>query len=106
MLFLQRILPVMMASPIPITVYAQVSAYEGGRGWGGLVATGVPLLIMLLIFATIFIAILALIRALTRWLNRHGKAAPPETALEILRKRYARGEIDKEEFEAKKHDLG
>ena len=29
-----------------------------------------------------------------------------EAALDILRQRYASGEIGKEEFEAKKHDLG
>jgi len=29
----------------------------------------------------------------------------PDTALEILRQRYARGEIDKNEFEARKRDL-
>jgi putative membrane protein len=45
-----------------------------------------------------------------RWLWRAGsgiKVPTPqeEPALEILKKRYAKGEIGKEEFEAKKRDL-
>lgn len=35
-----------------------------------------------------------------------GGAPREENALEILKKRYARGEIDKAEYEAKKKDLG
>jgi len=34
-----------------------------------------------------------------------GRGARPDSALEILRERYVRGESGKEEFEAKKRDL-
>ena len=40
-----------------------------------------------------------------RWLFGKGKGAPPDSALEILRQRYARGEINQDEFETKKKDL-
>jgi len=40
-----------------------------------------------------------------RWLLGQGKEARSDSALDILRQRYARGEINKEEFEAKKKDL-
>lgn len=41
-----------------------------------------------------------------RWATRMGRAgATPDRALAILRERYARGEIDKDEFEVKKRDL-
>jgi putative membrane protein len=39
------------------------------------------------------------------WLFAQGKSGRPDPALDILRQRYARGEIGKEEFEAKKRDL-
>jgi putative membrane protein len=41
-----------------------------------------------------------------RWLLGKGKEQKQDSALEILRQRYARGEINKDEFEAKKKDLG
>jgi putative membrane protein len=43
---------------------------------------------------------------LIRYLLESGRAKrEQESALEILKKRYARGEISKEEFEEKKKDL-
>jgi putative membrane protein len=40
-----------------------------------------------------------------RWLVRQGRDGQPDRALDILRERYARGEINKEEFEARRRDL-
>lgn len=40
-----------------------------------------------------------------RWMVTQSREARSESALEILRQRYARGEINREDFEARKHDL-
>lgn len=76
----------------------------GMMGWGGVGWFG-PLFMVLF-----WVLIIVLIVLLIRWLFslNHPKAtsAPQaDSALEILRQRYARGEINKEEFEAKKKDL-
>ena len=70
-------------------------------GWG--------LLWMVMITAFWLLILLVLVLAV-RWLWQAGSGIRfvqplEESALEILKKRYARGEIGKEEFEAKKRDL-
>ncbi len=55
-----------------------------------------------------WIAIIVGIIFLVKWMvqqSRPGGQQQGENSLEILKKRYARGEIDKEEFEQKKKDL-
>ncbi len=55
-----------------------------------------------------WIAIIVGIFFLVKWIvmqSRQGEQKGEENPLEILKKRYARGEIDKEEFEQKKKDL-
>ena len=71
----------------------------GGMGWLGFI-------FMIAFWALIIIGIVFLIK----WLaGLSGQGAhltgKGEDALDILKKRYARGEINKEEFEEKKKDL-
>ena len=60
--------------------------------------------IMLLILAFWGVVIAGIVLGI-RWLARQGRESKSDPALEILRQRYARGEINKEEFEARKRDL-
>jgi putative membrane protein len=56
----------------------------------------------LIFVAAVVVGIVYLVRGISRggW-TRHG-----DSALEILQKRYARGEISKEQFEEMKRNLG
>jgi putative membrane protein len=85
----------------------QERAYEWGGWhpmWGvwGLGGMAVMLCMMLLFWGLVITALVVSIR----WLIRQGSGGRPDAALEILRQRYARGEINKDEFDAKKRDLG
>ena len=67
--------------------------------WG---AGGLVMMLMMLVFWGLVIwGIVVGIR----WLVRQGRDERPDRALDILRERYARGEIGKEEFEARRRDL-
>ncbi len=68
--------------------------WDGGWAWMGLGMIG-----MLLFWILLIVAIMALAKSM--W--GPGKEKTP---LDILKERYARGEIEREEFEQKKGDLG
>ena len=86
------------------TLLAQDRPWEWGWGmhpmiWG---AWGVGMLLVMLAFWGLVITGLVLV---VRRLASQGRESRSDRALEILRERYARGEIGSEEFEAKKRDL-
>ena len=67
-------------------------------GWGGM-------FIQMLFWIVLIIVIVWAVRYIARP-NQHKSSSSEESALDILKKRYAKGEIDRDEFEQKKRDLG
>ncbi len=100
------LLAISMTWFVPGFALAQERSSEWGWGmhpmwWmGG--AWGIGMMFMMFIFWILVIVGFVLA---VRWLMSEAKDRRSDSALEILRQRYARGEINKEEFEAKKRDL-
>ena len=76
----------------------------GSYGWGW--GMGFGMISMVLFWILIILGIVVLVRWVAGPASSGLPPAPPvKTALDILKERYARGEIDKQEFEEKKRDL-
>ena len=93
----------------PGSVFADYRQYYGwGPGmmsWGGTMGWFWPLG-MILFWVVIILVIVLLVRGIrTTKGTVHQFGPAPESALEILKKRYARGEINKEEYLERKKDL-
>ena len=81
-------------------IYGQ-HMWDGWHGW----IYG-PIMMIVFLAAAVVVVVL-----LVRWLGvqGHGGAphsSPGKTPLDILKERFARGEIDKEEFEERRRVLG
>ncbi len=59
----------------------------------------------MLFMAVFWVALIVGGVLLVKWFMGQGGASREDSALEILKKRYARGEINKQEFEERKRDL-
>ncbi len=96
-----------LAAVVPTLAYAQgygpgmMGGY--GYGWGG--GWGFGVIGMVLWWILIVLGIVLLTRWLLSGSPRRGEQGSTGHALEILKERYARGEIDKQEYEEKKRDL-
>lgn len=67
-----------------------------GFGWGGWIIAG---LVMLLFWGGLIALVFFTIRAFFGARQENGQAGSSETALGILKRRYAQGEIDETEYE-------
>src|SRR5262245_19201314 len=89
---------------LPAVTWAQERAGEWGwhpmwAMWG---AWGLGMMLFMFVFWAL--VIVGLVLGL-RWLATMGRESRTDAGLDILRQRYARGEINKDECDAKKRDL-
>lgn len=74
---------------------------SGMMGWGGWMAP-FGMIVWILILALLVAGIVWLFGALTRRSGESGRRAP---GLDVLEERYARGEINRDEYLEKKRDI-
>jgi putative membrane protein len=79
-----------------------------GSGWGGWVGSGygIPGVGMILVWVVVIALAVLVVRAIAgSGKDTSSDPGKGKTALQILEERYARGEIEHEEFEQKRRDL-
>jgi len=76
--------------------------WGSGHGWGYM--HGFGWMFGLLVWVVIIVAIVAVLRLISSKSAQNGPP-PAQTALEILDQRFARGEIDQQEYEQKRRVL-
>ena len=81
-------------------MWDDMMAHMGNYGWGHMLFGG---LMMVLVWGAVIALVVLLVRGLTRGRDESAQQRP--TALDILQERYARGEIDQQEYEQRRRDL-
>ncbi|MEY3200552.1 MAG: hypothetical protein RIR70_102 [Pseudomonadota bacterium] len=77
--------------------------WSGCEGYG--VWWGVGILHMLVLWGVVIGGLVLLVRLIRFRPHALGLPHPPESALDVLKRRYAAGEIKREEFEAMRRDI-
>ncbi len=74
-------------------------------GWGRTIGSGMMGLWMLIFWVVVIGGVVELVQLFAQGLNGAGIPPQGESPIDILKKRYSRGEISKDQFEEIKHDL-
>ena len=109
-------LPLALANLIlPVPVWAQNRMWEEHWAlqpiWWPVAILAVSLFLLVLLgwallnLAPVILGIVAAVLGI-RWLRKAREGPQSDSAVSVLRERYARGDISKEEFDAKLRDLG
>lgn len=81
-------------------MWGHMDGWGPGWGWGWFAAGH------LLWWVVVIVALVVLVRWAIQRSGPRAAPPPPDRALDLLRERFARGEIDETEFEARKRTLG
>lgn len=95
-------------------VFSSTKAYAqmgSGHMWPGMMEWGYGIgwgwsLFMIAFWIAVIAGVIFLVRWIVTSTDKGGADVREDSAEEILKKRYARGEINKQEYEEKKRDLG
>lgn len=101
---LQPLLALAQQTPPPAAppYYAPYWSHGPGHMWGGGWGYGWGGPLMMVGWIAIGVIIILLVRRSGDGWHRHHRSDPSHSALQILNERYARGEIQKPEYEEKK----
>lgn len=99
---LKRIFSILIILP-PLTFFACAQGPNSPMGnWGHMMGSGYGGVMWLIVLVLVGVVIYFLLQVSK---SKSSDGSIIETPLDILKKRYAKGEIDKEEFDRKKKDL-
>ncbi|MGM0561234.1 MAG: SHOCT domain-containing protein [Pseudomonadota bacterium] len=90
------------AAPAALAQSGNSYGYHMMDGWGGWFMGPI---MMLLVFGLLILGVVLVLRALGIGDSTHSKGNSQDRALEILKERFARGEIDEEEYQNRKKHL-
>ncbi len=96
---------IVILSVVPGLLWGGQAYGYGMMGPGMMGGYGTMFIMPILWIVVIGIIVWAVVAAVRRPGESDSSNRPADSALEILKRRYARGEINREEYEAKKKDL-